>query len=134
MVIQRLQTLFLLISFVLMVCVPFVPMAHVGDTPLMIADYSVLLVFDILIAAVLFVCIFLFKNLRLQMKVTSVSMLLIVGLLVAGGVTLWQNEPKAEVMLYGDVLMLVVAVISVIVARCLMKRDHNLLRSADRLR
>ncbi|MDE6654388.1 MAG: DUF4293 domain-containing protein, partial [Muribaculaceae bacterium] len=79
MVIQRIQSLFLLIAGVLMAVVCFaVPVAHMEDaegaiTTVHVYDMLPVMILDLLTAVLLLISIFLFKNLKFQIKVTPVS-------------------------------------------------------------
>ncbi len=136
MVIQRWQTLLLLIAVILMGCLSITPLAtsSAQGTALFISDFPVLLIVDILIAVILFIAIFMFKNLRSQMKVTLLSIILMCSLVVGGFFTLSHNSPEAEILITGAVLLLLIAAVLTIGAYRLMRRDYRLLRSADRLR
>ena len=139
MVIQRWQSLFLLIAVILMACLSFSPMASVpaegnNVSSVFISDFPVLLIVDILVAVVLFISIFMFRNLKQQMKITLLSILLICCIAIGGAFTIFVNTPNARIETIGAVLILVAALIFTICAYRLMKRDYRLLRSADRLR
>lgn len=138
MVIQRLQSLLLLIAAVLMGLMFLAPVAVFDDpaVKVTIGDSVALTILDIVIGVLLLVDIFLYKNLRLQMLVASISALLMCGL--AGVYCAWITN-AAEVFKLQPVfalasLMLLAAFVLTLVARRLMRRDRNLLRSADRLR
>lgn len=89
MVIQRWQTVWLLMAAILAAVFCFVPMASIADdmspesaTFLRPADIPVLFVVDGVVALLLFIAIFLYKNTARQRTVTLVSMLLIVVVMV----------------------------------------------------
>lgn len=139
MVIQRWQTLLLLIAVVLMGCLNFVPVARIpGEAgaaePFFTTDAPVLMIVSILVAVLLFISIFMFKNLKQQMKVTILSILLMCVLLVGGIFVLFRTAPDAEIEWAGATLLLCCSVILALAAWRLMKKDYRLLRSADRLR
>lgn len=139
MVIQRWQSLLLLIATVLIVLVNFMPVAQMlpgqgAPTPMFTTDAPILLVIDIVVGVLLFLNIFMFKNLRLQMRVTLLSILLMCVLTVTGAFIIYRNSPVAQVEWTGAVLLLLVALIFALAAYRFMRRDHNLLRSVDRLR
>jgi len=102
--------------------------------PVFVSDAPVYLVLNIAIAVLLFISIFLFKNLRLQMKVTLVSIVLIVASMLTCGIMLYASMPDAALIWTGGVLLLVAALVCAIFGLRFMRRDHNLLRSYDRLR
>lgn len=140
MVIQRWQSVLLLLSVVLMCIFCATPYAQITaaetavSTPVYAADAPVFLILNIAIAAILFIAIFLFKNLRLQMRVTLISIVLIVASMVTCAILMTVNTPDAELIWTGGVVLLVAALICAVFGLRFMRKDHNLLRSYDRLR
>lgn len=102
MVIQRMQTVFLFIATVLMVLFTFMPFAST-TTDMQVAnlhpkDFPVYMILNLLIAVLLVISIFTFRNLKQQKKVTLLSMMLIVCSAVTGGFLLYgPNAPKGAV-------------------------------------
>lgn len=141
MVIQRWQTLFLLVACILMCILCASPFAQIAateaaaaPTPVFVKDAPVFLVLNIVIAALLFIAIFLFKNLKLQMRVTAMSIVLLAASAVTGGFIIYATMPDAEIIWTGAVLLLVLSAIFAACALRFMRKDHRLLRSYDRLR
>lgn len=141
MVIQRWQTLLLMAAVVLMALLSFTPAARLyalsstdSYTALYLTDAPVLLVIDLLVAVLLFISVFMFKNLRQQMRVTLLSLLLMCVLIVGGAFIVARNSPYVQIEWGGAVLLLACAAVLTLGAWRLMRRDRNLLRSADRLR
>lgn len=138
MVIQRWQTVFLLLAVVMMAVFCFSPVAvfKVGDTVSHFhpSDAPVFLVVNILIAALLFIAIFLYKNLRRQMTVTLVSIVLIAVSMVTGGFVLYAGQPDAIVEFAGADILLLGAMIMAMFAYRNMRKDHRKLSSYDRIR
>ena len=140
MVIQRWQSVLLLIAVVLMCIFCATPYAQVkaiesaDPTPVFAADAPVFLILNIVIAALLFIAIFLFKNLKLQMRVTHITILLIAASIVTCGFILYASMPDAELIWTGGVLLLVAAMVCALFGLRFMRKDRNLLRSYDRLR
>ena len=99
-----------------------------------IADAPVMLVVNIVIAVLLFLSIFLFKNLKRQMTVTMLSIILICASIVTCGIVLYTAYPGASLIWTGGVLLLLVALVCAIFAYRFMKKDHKLLTGYDRLR
>lgn len=88
MQIQRIQTLFLLIAVGIMCLFCLTPYAQTVDTSgnvtdVFVKDTPVLLVVNACIAALLFINIFMYRNLRRQISLTLVSVLLLAGSAVA---------------------------------------------------
>lgn len=135
MVIQRIQTLLLLLTVALMTAALFLPAASTSSgAPVYITDFPILMIVDILVAALLFIGIFMFKNLKAQMRVTLVSILLICAVAAGGVFYLWRGAEGAQIEYFGAAILLICSVLSAALAYRYMKRDHKLLRSADRLR
>lgn len=134
MVIQRIQTLFLLLAVILMALAMFVPAASLQGNPLYITDMPVVMIVDILVAVLLFIGIFMYKSLKTQMRLTLVSLLLICAVALGGGFYLWRTSPDADIEYFGAVLLMICAVLAALLAYRGMRHDYHLLRSADRLR
>lgn len=139
MVIQRWQTLLLLAATVLMGFLCASPLAQTAvesadPTPFYVHEAPVFLILNIVIAALLFIAIFLFKNLKLQMHVTVFSLVLMAASVVTGGFILYKSMPDATIVWTGAVLLLVLAAVLAVAALRMMKKDYKLLRSVDRLR
>lgn len=141
MVIQRWQSVLLLLAVVLMCIFCATPLAtYAADTSaesltaVYVKDAPVLLTVSILVAALLFITIFLYKNLKRQMTVTLLSIVLIVATIVTGFFVVYNAYPGADFVLFGGILLLVISLILALSAYRLMKRDLRKLRSYDRLR
>ena len=141
MVIQRWQNLLLLLAVVLMCIFCSTPFAlnNVAEatdsvSPVFVKDMPVLLVLNIVIAVLLVIGIFNFKNLRRQMTITIISVVLMCTSVVTCGFILYATMPNAEIIWTGGVLLLILALVFAIIAYRFMKKDHKLLRSYDRLR
>jgi len=140
MVIQRLQSLFLLIASVLMLLFIFViPVAtvHSGDTvtTVYVKDIIELLVINAIVAILLFVSIFLFKNIKMQIKVTLCTIMLLVVGMATGTFILSNNMPEGtEITWVGSAIITVFALLFALAAWNRMRRDYKTLRDYDRLR
>lgn len=141
MVIQRWQSLLLLIAVVLMCIFCATPYARitaaeaaVEPTDVFVYDAPVFLIVNIVIAAVLFIAIFMYKNLARQMTITLISIVLLCASMVTCGFILYSTMPDAELIWTGGVLLLVVALVCALAAYRCMGKDRKLLRSYDRLR
>lgn len=141
MVIQRLQTLFLLVATVLMALFTFMPFAS-ATTDAQVADlhpkdYPVYLILNLLIAVLLFIAIFMYRNLKQQKKVTLLSIVLMCCSAVTGGFLLYgPNAPKGAVELVwaGGILLLIGAVVFALLAYRGINKDQRTLSSYDRIR
>lgn len=135
MVIQRWQSVLLLISAIFVALAGILPYAVTANgVDVCAVQTPVLLCVDILVALLLLIDIFLYRNLRYQMKVTRLALGLIVVLEAAIAAYTCAGLEGATISIIGGIVMPVLALISTFVALRLMHRDYRLLRSADRLR
>lgn len=135
MVIQRWQSVLLLISAIFVALAGILPYAVTANgVDVCAVQTPVLLCVDILAALLLLIDIFLYRNLRYQMKVTRLALGLIVVLEAAIAAYTCAGLEGATISIIGGIVMPVLALISSFVALRLMHRDYRLLRSADRLR
>lgn len=139
MVIQRWQTVFLLIAAIMMgiFCFSTVAEIHVGESVkgFRVADAPVLLTVNVLIAALLVLSIFMYRNIRRQMLMTLVVIVLVAASMVTGGFILYggMNGGGSVELLVSDLLLVGTAIFALL-AYYRMRRDHKLLTSYDRLR
>ncbi len=133
MVIQRIQTLWLLIAAGMMAALYIRPIAWSADKAVFLSDFPVLTVINVLIAMLLIISIFTFKNLKLQKTVTRLSLVMMAVIAVAGGFFLYRNAPDATLEWAGGIVLLVIAAIFDLLALRGMSRDERKLRNADRL-
>lgn len=143
MMIQRWQSVWLLVAAVLVSVFCFLPMAIVpGDTFaaesvtfLSPKDMPVFLIVNILVALLLFLAIFLYKNTRRQKTLTLVSILLIVVSMVVESFVLfgWDNQAD-RVEWLGSIFLLVGALFFALMAYRGIRNDEKLLKAADRIR
>jgi hypothetical protein len=139
MQIQRLQSLLLLIAAVLMGVSNILPIADYHDAvgmpmTLTAGELPALLGFGIIATVWLFAEIFMYKNLRKQMRVTTVSIVLLVVLGLGWAYEMWATGYTFELIPLGAAPAYVISLVLTIWARIRMRKDHDLLRSADRLR
>lgn len=142
MVIQRWQSVFLLLAAIFMALFTFTSFASVTGADAAAVDISpkdfpVYLVLNLLTTTLLLISIFLYRNLKLQKKVTKLSILLLFGSAVTGAVLMYgPNAPEGDVapVVAGGVLLLVGAIVFAILALRGIKKDQNTLASYDRLR
>lgn len=138
MVIQRIQTLMLLIAVVMMAVFCFTPYATLAadsaPTAVYVKDAPVFLILNIVIAVLLFLIIFMYKDLRRQMRMTVLALILICASIVTCGFIMAVVLTDATPVLLGGVSLLVLALLFGLLAYRGMSRDRRLLSSADRLR
>lgn len=137
MVIQRIQTLMLLIAAImtaLFCLLPYGTCAGIENPEIFIKDTPALLALNIAIAALLVINIFMYKNLRQQMRMLILTLILICASAATSLFVLSHAYDNAEPILLGGVSLLVLALLAGLLAYRGMRHDRNLLRSADRLR
>ena len=140
MVIQRWQSIYLLLAIFAMVLVFIRPFCYVETvngglaSALVPLDYPVFLTVNILTAILLFIDIFLFKNLRLQRMVAAICILLMVASAITIGIILYNIAGEWKIEWGGAPVGLICALICTFFARYRMGKDEETLRSYDRIR
>lgn len=142
MVLQRWQSVWLLFAAILVALFCFVPVAMISgpsvelaEANMTMADFPVLAIVTGLVALLLFIAIFLYRNTRRQKTVTLLSMLLIcVVAVVTIILTFSERDEATRVEIGGSVLLLLGALVFAAMAYRGIRHDEKLLRAADRLR
>lgn len=141
MVLQRWQTVFLFLGAVCMVLFTFLPFASLTNEiqimKLYPKDFPVYLVVNLLVAAILLIAIFKYRNLKQQKKVTLLSILLICCSAVTGGFLLFgPGAPQGAVELIwkGGIVLLLAALVCALAAYRGISKDQRTLSSYDRIR
>lgn len=143
MVIQRWQSVWLLVATVLVAVFCCIPMACVpGEmndpnsvTLMRPVDVPVFMVVNIVVALLLFLSIFMYKNTRRQKTLTLISMLLIVVIMATEGLLLYNwNNVYGGIEWLGSIFLLLAALVFALLAYCGISHDEKLLKAADRLR
>lgn len=137
MVIQRIQSLYLLIAAVLMVLfTTIIPVGHIDAAPIMAYNLTGLLIVSALAAVVILIDIFLFGNLKNQMRACRISMLLVAAAEAVLAVCYYAMPEIQLVMpaVIWPVAFPVAAFIFLMLANAGMKRDHKILTDYDRFR
>lgn len=155
MVIQRWQTVLLLISAAVMACFTFMSLGQVttpdytfnftslglyqegiatDGTKDMVIHTWYFFMLSITTIVLLLLDIFLFKNIRLQKRVCLVGLLFIVADACVGGLIGFCGIDGGQIGWSTVVLCPFIAIFSTIFAYYRMSADYNLLKAADRLR
>lgn len=143
--IQRWQSVWLLLAAICVALFCFLPMACLSFAdPAAVPDSATLLfprqnivfwIVCMVVALLLIVNIFLYKNTRRQKLVTVMTMCLIAVLAACACLMIYQfNAPGASVEWLGSILLLLGAFIFALLAYRGITHDENLLKAADRLR
>ncbi len=150
MVIQRIQSVYLLIAVILMGVFAFFPALsfQVGGKEFVYGALEagkagalhidpLMFTLVVLIAVLALIDIFLYKNLQRQMTVCFVDIVISIAMLAAIGIQAYMLSSKhnaVELVWQWWLLLPVLAIIFMIMAHRAMSRDKKLLRDSDRLR
>lgn len=137
MVIQRWQSVFLLLSAVMMGIFTFTPFAQVSidNTTLCISSHNSsipYLVLNILIDILTLISIFLYKNLKQQKSITLITILLTIASIVSG--ILLAKSIGSDVNWNWTCCLPILSIILLFMAHSRMRADERLLKSYDRIR
>ena len=149
MVIQRIQTLYLIIAIILMAVFAFFPALtfelggrqfvygalEAGKVGVTHID-PLMLMLVILICLLAFIDIFLYKNLQRQMTVCFVDIIIGLAMLVAIGIEAYIVTGKEGLVLTWQwyLVLPILSIIFLMLAHRAMSRDKKMLRDSDRLR
>jgi hypothetical protein len=141
--IQRIQSIYLLLTVLVSAALFYLPLFELpssvegtGPREFMITSNALLLVLSSAIGVLAFVTIFLFKSRPLQIKVCRLILIMIfvmIGLLFYTSDTISNGLDQKVVFKIGTYLPLL-QVLFIFLAHRAIKKDENLVRSADRLR
>lgn len=145
MMIQRWQSVWLLLAAILTGFFCFIPMATIAGgetaadpgsfTPIYPSQMQVFFCVNLLVTLLLFLAIFLFKNTRLQKSITLISMLLILCSLATEALMLFGwNSAEGQISWTGSVFLLIGGFVLAAFAYRGICKDERLLRAADRIR
>ncbi len=149
--IQRIQSLYLLISFGLIVSLFFIPFAELineaGDSYLFLyrglesGDKMVFMVYPVailqtIIAFVGLVTIFLYKRRVLQIRLTIFNMICMLGLMGLVFYNIYNQEQELNAVVGYSIVNVfpLIAFIFDFMAMRAIRKDENLIRSMDRIR
>lgn len=139
MVLQRWQSVYLLVAIFAIALACFLPFGAitvegVKTCTLKAPAYPVLLTLNILIGVILLIDIFMYKNLRSQKMVSAIAALLCVASLATQVIILVRNEAPFLLVWNGSIIATFCAMVCALMARYNMNRDEKTLKSYDRLR
>lgn len=145
MVLQRIQTVYLLVAVILMAIFTFMPVLSITNennvfvvgaltNGIVNSPSIVLLVLDVLIVLFTIVTMFSFKNLKKQISMAGVLLLLVVTLLVTIAVMLVMQKGNGVAVLQWPVVFPIITMVMVMLARGGMKHDKKLLSDSERIR
>ena len=134
MVIQRWQSVFLLLGAILSATISFMPWATVEGSIVTLSTNTIALTINILVAVLFLLAIFMFRNLRRQMNVTLIATVLLAINNIAAICLTYIGDPAGTLAWYGGFIVFIAAIICGSMAYSRISADMDLLKSADRLR
>lgn len=135
--IQRIQTIYLLIAFIIMGILPFVFPLETSSTgeKTFAMDHTVNLILFGLSAALSLITIFLFKNRKLQFvlgRLNIILNLILLGLFVYHSLSLSGEVATSEKGI--GMFLPIFSIVFLVLANKAIKKDEDLVKSVDRLR
>ena len=132
MMIQRIQSIYLLVAAISMTLISFkVPVYNLNETLFMAQDDTKMFVLTIVGAIFSLLGLFMFKNRKFQMKLIRLTVL--IQMII--GIRIFMLFNKFEVVLNSSFLFLMAfTLIALIMAYRGIKKDDDLVRSIDRIR
>ena len=134
MVIQRWQSVFLLLASIMMGIFCVLPLATQGNVDFYPYQQPVYLILNVLVSVLSFIAIFLFKNLARQKMVVKVNAFLIVASAIVGTIMIYVGMPNLEILWTAGPLLLICSFLMTIAALRRINQDDRLLKAADRIR
>lgn len=141
MVIQRWQTVFLFVTAVFMALFTFMPYATTTVDGVVVelapSNSMVYMIVNILTIIIAFISIFMYRDLRKQVRTVKLVMLLIVCAAVTGALLLFgPNAPSngVELCITGGLPFLIGSLIFSSLALRGIRKDQKILASNDRIR
>jgi len=129
---QRIQTLFLLASAVLLTCMFFHPFFSLGEVTFGYTDHLTTRILLILSVAIGYLNIFMYRKRAFQMRLCIFNCLILLGL--QGVIAYYVFTMDAGVVFSLTAAFPAIAVILTFMALRYIARDEALLRAVDRLR
>ncbi len=133
MVIQRWQSVLLLLAFNLLGLAFIMPVGTVDGVDIEPTSDLPFMIINITAAILAAIDIFLYRNLPLQIRIASVTMVLAIGAAIVGALHFMVTDGFGMVVVGGFPLPLIAAIF-IWIARSMMVKDRRLLAAADRIR
>jgi len=145
MVLQRIQSVYLLIAAILMAVFAFFPALLIGQGGQVFAygaltttkvGFPLMMVLVVLISLLAVIDIFLYKNLQRQMTVCFVDIIIGLAMLIAIGIQAYVVDTRENVVVTWQwyLILPVLSIIFLMLAHKAMSSDKKKLHDADRLR
>ncbi len=133
MVIQRWQSVLLLLAFNLLGLAFIMPVGTVDGVDIEPTSDLPFMIINITAAILAAIDIFLYRNLPLQIRIASVTLVLAIGAAIVGVLHFMVTDGFGMVVVGGFPLPLIAAIF-IWIARSMMVNDRRLLAAADRIR
>ncbi len=133
MVIQRWQSVLLLLAFNLLGLAFIMPVGTVDGVDIESTSDLPFMIINITAAILAAIDIFLYRNLPLQIRIASVTLVLAIGAAIVGALHFMVTDGFGMVVIGGFPLPLIAAIF-IWIARSMMVNDRRLLAAADRIR
>ena len=133
MVIQRWQSVLLLLAFNLLGLAFIMPVGTVDGVDIEPTSDLPYMIINITAAILAAIDIFLYRNLPLQIRIASVTLVIAIGAAIVGALHFMVTDGFGMVVVGGFPLPLIAAIF-IWIARSMMVNDRRLLAAADRIR
>ncbi len=133
MVIQRGQSVLLLLAFNLLGLAFIMPVGTVDGVDIEPTSDLPFMIINITAAILAAIDIFLYRNLPLQIRIASVTLVIAIGAAIVGALHFMVTDGFGMVVVGGFPLPLIAAIF-IWIARSMMVNDRRLLAAADRIR
>lgn len=133
MVIQRWQSVLLLLAFNLLGLAFILPVGTVDGVDIEPTSDLPFMIINITAAILAAIDIFLYRNLPLQIRIASVTLVIAIGAAIVGALHFMVTDGFGMVVVGGFPLPLIAAIF-IWIARSMMVNDRRLLAAADRIR
>ena len=133
MVIQRWQSVLLLLAFNLLGLAFIMPVGTVDGVDIEPTSDLPSMIINITAAILAAIDIFLYRNLPLQIRIASVTLVIAIGAAIVGALHFMVTDGFGMVVVGGFPLPLIAAIF-IWIARSMMVNDRRLLAAADRIR
>lgn len=131
--IQRIQTVFLLLAALAMAMLFFFPYVEVAQDDYFVKEYPIMIAFTIILVVGFLVTIFLYKNRTLQLRITRSMLLFLIAFVAYGIYQLFKIDFQNLAFEIGSLLPIFSGYFAAR-ASSKIKADEELVRSVDRLR
>ena len=131
--IQRIQTVFLLLAAIAMALLFAFPYVEVANDDYFVKEYPIMITFTIILVVGFLITIFFFRNRSLQLRLSRAMLLFIVAFIAYGVYQLFQIDFQNVDFEVGSLLPVFSGYFAAR-ASSKIKADEELVRSVDRLR